>query len=162
MYSVQPPKAPACAMTTPLVFELRNSTCAVSVYERFFTLMKAFGPPVIDGKYMVLDPLFYEKILQLLKLCRVLGGKIAGLAEVFGDVVQLPCIFCERRILHQQPGDRMTRRGHPSVMIDGSVAKHLEILRGVALFGFRVVEAIDHRRTVERSLHSPIHALRER
>src|ERR1700756_3503154 len=55
----------------------------------------------------------------------------------------------------------MARRGHPSLVIDSSISKHLEILCGVPLLGLSVVEAIDHRRAVERSLHSSTHSVRE-
>src|SRR6266516_3509003 len=50
----------------------------------------------------------------------------------------------------------------PAVMIDGTVAKHLEVLGCMTVLGFGVVKSINHRRPIERKLFGAIHHLWKR
>ena len=42
-------------------------------------------------------------------------------------------------------------------MVNGAVAKHLEVLGCMTVFGFCIIKAINHRRPVERKLLSAVH-----
>src|SRR5438093_12422827 len=51
---------------------------------------------------------------------------------------------------------------YPAVMIDGTVAKHLEVLGCMTVLGFGIVKSIIHRRSIERKLLGAIHHLWKR
>ena len=81
------------------------------------------------------------------QLVWLLRGEIVVLRIIFGDVIELPFIFVERRHLarSQVPwrGGR-SGGGDPAVVIDGAVANHFEIL-GVAFrrrIGIGLVERV--------------------
>src|SRR5688572_18583794 len=46
----------------------------------------------------------------------------------------------------------MPRAGDPTVVIDAAVAEHLEILRGAALAGLRVISRIKHGHAIHQAL----------
>ena len=105
---------------------------------------------VVERQHVVLLRLGIEEGLHLLDLLRHLGGQIVELGGVLLDVVELPLVsgdHIRRRRGAQLPrkGDR--RRGrHPSVVIDGAIAEHLEILRRVSGrgVGVRLVPCVRH------------------
>src|SRR5205814_9104828 len=111
---------------------------------------------------MILDCLLGEEVLKLFQLSGILRGEIVGLAEVLGYMVKFPSVLGERRKRHHQPGNRMTRACHPAIVINSTVSKHLEILSRVCLLGFGIVESINHRHSIERSLRRSVDALRKR
>ena len=51
---------------------------------------------------------------------------------------------------------------YPAVMIDGTVAKHLEVLGCMTVLGFGIIKSINHRRPIERKLLGAIHHLWKR
>src|SRR5207245_3555471 len=77
-------------------------------------------------------------------------------------MVKFPSVLGERRKRHHQPWNGMTRACHPAIVINSAVSKHLEILSRVCLLGFGIVEGINHRRSVERSLRRSVDALGKR
>src|SRR5207244_13376936 len=111
---------------------------------------------------MILDCLLGEEVLKLFQLSGILRGEIVGLAEVLGYMVKFPSVLGERRKRHHQPWNGMTRACHPAIVINSAVSKHFEILSRVCLLGFGIVERINHRRSVERSLRRNVDALRKR
>src|SRR5206468_384104 len=46
----------------------------------------------------------------------------------------------------------MTGACNPAIMVNGAVTKHLEVLRRMAVLGFRIIKGINHRRSIERKL----------
>src|SRR5882724_11585585 len=111
---------------------------------------------------MILDRLLREEVLKLLQLSGILRGEIVGLAEVLGYMVEFPRVLGERRKRHHQPRNRMARARHPAIVIDAAIAKHLEILSRVCLLGFRIIEGVNHRSSIERPLHRSVDALWKR
>src|SRR5947207_11970473 len=105
---------------------------------------------------MILDCLLGEEVLKLFQLSGILRGEIVGLAEVLGYMVEFPSVLGERRKRHHQPGNGMARARHPAIMIDAAIAKHLEILSGMCLLGFRIMEGINHRGSIERPLRRSV------
>ncbi|MGC1827941.1 MAG: sulfatase-like hydrolase/transferase, partial [Pseudolabrys sp.] len=91
-----------------------------------------------------------EEVLHLLELVRHPGGQIVELGGVLLDVVKLPLVsgdHIRRRLATEFPWESCRRRGrYPPVVIDGSVAKHLEVLRGVSrgCVGVRLVPRVTH------------------
>src|SRR3954451_15495595 len=55
----------------------------------------------------------------------------------------------------------MARARHPAVVIDAAITKHLKILSGVRLLGVRIVERVNHRGPIKRSLQRPVPGRRE-
>src|SRR6266480_5567584 len=111
---------------------------------------------------MILDCLLGEEVLKLFQLSGILRGEIVGLAEVLGYMVKFPSVLGERRKRHHQPGNGMTRACHPAIVINSAVSKHLKILSRMCFFSFGIVERINHRCSVERSLRRSVDALRKR
>src|SRR5436305_11442456 len=111
---------------------------------------------------MILDCLLGEEVLKLFQLSGILRGEIVGLAEVLGYMVKFPSVLGERRKRHHQPGNGMTRACHPAIVINSAVSKHLKILSRMCFLRFGIVERINHRRSVERSLRRSVDALGKR
>src|SRR5437667_2056128 len=84
-----------------------------------------------------------------------------GLAEVLGYMIKFPSVLGERRQRHHQPGNRMARARHPAIMIDATIAKHLEILSRVCFLRFGIVKGINHRCPIKGPLCRPVDALGE-
>src|SRR5438105_10509348 len=99
---------------------------------------------------MILDRLLREEVLKLFQLSGILRGEIVSLAEVLGYMVEFPSVLGERRKRHHQPRNRMARTRHPAIVIDATIAKHLEILSRVCLVRFGIVERVNHSRSIER------------
>ena len=106
---------------------------------------------------MILDRLFHEEVLKFFQLRRILGGQIIGFAEIFGHVIEFPYVLRERWERHHQPRDGVPGAGNPAIVIDAAITKHLEVLSSVRLLGLGIVEGIDHRSSIERSLR-PSHS----
>src|SRR5205809_146585 len=77
-------------------------------------------------------------------------------------MIELPHIFRQWWERYDQPGNGMAGAGHPAIVIDAAITKHLEILSGMRLLGLRIVEGINHRGPIKRPLRCPVHALGER
>src|SRR6266566_6855675 len=77
-------------------------------------------------------------------------------------MVEFPHIFGKRRVLYHQPGNGMASTGHPAIVIDSSVAEHLEILRGMSGPGIGIVKSIEKRSSIERPLFGSVDHFRER
>ena len=118
--------------------------------------VEALGAAVVDGQHEIALGLLQEECLQLLQLLRVLRGQVVGLTEVLVDVIELPDVVRERRILRKQPWNRVACRRDPAVVVDGAVAEHLEVLRLPAVCSLRVVRGVEHRHAVHRTL---VHAV---
>ena len=105
---------------------------------------------VIERQHVVLLRLGIEDALHLLELVRHLGGQVVVLRGVLHDVVELPLVagdHIRRRLGAQLPRHSCRGRGrHPPVVIDGAVAEHLEVLRGVrgGRVGVRLVPGVGH------------------
>ena len=113
---------------------------------------------VVERQHIVLLRLQIEEGLHLLELLRHLGGQVVGLGGILLDVVELPVVpgdHIRRRGAAQFPRERRRGRArHPSVVIDGAVAEHLEILRGVpgGRVGVRLVPRVRHAHAFDRAL----------
>ena len=112
---------------------------------------------VAERQHVVLLCFPIEHRLQLLDLVRHLRREVIELGGVFLDVVKLPLVRADvrRRRGAQHPwlGHRRRRR-HPTLVIDGAIAEHLEILRGALARGVGVglVQGVQHAHPFDRAL----------
>ena len=113
---------------------------------------------VVERQHVVLLRLLIEEALHLLELIRHLGGQVVELGGVLLDVVELPVV----------PGDHIRRRSgaelprkicrgrdrHPALVVDGAIAEHLEVLRGVPgrRVGVRLVPRVRHAHAFDGAL----------
>ncbi len=111
---------------------------------------------------MVLSSFRQKKSLHFFEFGRVLCGQIIGQTEVRPGVKQLPNVGFERPSWFEFPRSPMNGAGEPTIVVDGPVAKDLEILRGVAVRGLRVSEGVEHAHSFDWPLHCSVHALRLR
>src|SRR5438132_1619532 len=51
---------------------------------------------------------------------------------------------------------------YPAIMVNGAIAKHLKVLDCMTVFGFGIIEGINHRRPIEWKLLGAVHHLRKR
>ena len=85
-----------------------------------------------------------------------------------GDVVELPLVpgdHVGRRLGAELPRERRRRRARqPAVVVDGAVAEHLEVLRGVPGrgVGVRLVPRVRHAHAVHGALLDAVDRLRRR
>ena len=87
-----------------------------------------------------------ESHLHLAQLFWHLRSQVIGLREILIDVVELP-LGRQHINVSTDSTPRQTEwrgRSEPSVVIDAGVAKDLEILCLAAIFGFGVVERVNH------------------
>ena len=118
-------------------------------------------------QHVVLLGLLPEELLELGELLRVLRGEVLRLAEVVGQVVQLPGVLLRVVGSRGEPRHRRRRKvprdavelagGPPAVLVDRPVAEDLEVLHGVALLGVRVLEGVEEARPLHRLLGGPVH-----
>ena len=108
--------------------------------------------PVVDGQHLVARRLDQPEPLQLHQLLRVLLGQVPGLAPVLGRVVELPDVVVERGPRGHDPGRVVLRHGRPPLVVEGTVAHDLEVLRLVPLRRLAVVEGVKHARAFDRVL----------
>ena len=113
---------------------------------------------VVERQHVVLLRLQIEEALHLLKLLRHLGGQVVELGGVLLDVVEFPLVpgdHIRRRAGAELP--RESRRGrdrHPALVVDGAIAEHLEVLRGVSgrRVGVRLVPRVRHAHAFDGAL----------
>ena len=122
----------------------------------------AFENTVVQRKYVVFRRLDQEELLHAAQLVRHLGGEVVVLRIVLGDVVKLPFVAVDHvgQMAHAHQPRPLGRRGgsNPAVVVDGAVAKHLEVLRrargrGV---GVRLVEGVRHAHAFNRPLRDAV------
>ena len=98
----------------------------------------------------------------------ILGSQVVGLGGILHDVVELPLVpgdHVGRRGAAQFPRERRRgRRRDPAVVVDGAVAEHLEVLRGVPGrgVGVRLVPCVGHAHAVHRALRDAVERIRRR
>ena len=103
-----------------------------------------------------------KTVLQFLELVRHLGSEVVGLRHILVEVVEFPFVtgdHVRRRLGAQFPGNGHRSRGrHPAVMINGAVAHHLEVLRGVpgGRVGVGLVPRVDHAHAFDRPLRDAV------
>ena len=119
---------------------------------------EAFDLPVIERKHVVLDRLDQPKPLQFMQFLRILLRQVLGLRPVGVAVVELPDVVVEGR---QHRAAHLPRRavlGHraPALVVNASVAEHLEVLGLVPLGRLGVVEAVQHAGALVRALHHAV------
>ncbi len=113
---------------------------------------------VVERQHIVFLRLGVEDILQLLELVRHLVGKIVVLGDIFIEVVEFPLIpgnHIRRRRGAQFPREICRRRDrHPTVLVNGAVPEHLEILRRVPGWrvGILLVQRVHHAHAFNRAL----------
>ena len=100
-----------------------------------------------------------KSALQLGELLRVLGRQVVRQTEVFLRVEELPLVFLKRRKRFGSPGRLVDDAREPAVVVDGAIAKHLEVLGGVAVWRVRVVGRVEHAHAVHRELLHAVDAL---
>ena len=117
---------------------------------------------VVERQHVVLLRLGIEEVLHLLELTRHLGRQVVVLGGVLLDVIKLPIVagdHIRRRLGAQLPrqGHRRRRR-HPTVVIDGAIAEHLEVLRRVSGrgVGVRLVPRVRHARAFDGDLFDAV------
>ena len=122
----------------------------------------------IDREDVVLPGFGIPHRDQLDELVPVLRGQIVVLGWILGDVVQLPVasVQTDQRLRGNERAERLAGLGErrprprahrpPSVVVDGAVTEHLEILDTVPGRGGRVVEGMGEADPVQRRLgHAP-------
>ena len=103
-----------------------------------------------------------------MSLSGILAARSLDCGRVLLDVVELPVVagdHVRRRGGAQLPRQRRRRRRrHPAVVIDGAVAEHLEILRGVPGrgVGVRLVPGVGHAHAFDRALLDAVDRLGRR
>ena len=105
---------------------------------------------IVERQHVVLLRLGVEEVLHLLELIRHLGGEVIVLGRVLLNVIKLPIVpgdHVRGRLGAQLPREsHRCRRRQPPVVIDGAIAKHLEVLRRVPGLGVgvRLVPRVHH------------------
>ncbi|WP_157417491.1 hypothetical protein [Nocardioides sp. Iso805N] len=107
----------------------------------------ALGEPVVEWEDVVLRSLDQPEPLEFVKALRLLGGQVTSLGPVRTAAVELPDVVVERRQLNGAglPGSAVLGHRGPAVVVDPSIADHLEVLGGVLLGRVGVMEAVGHR-----------------
>ena len=92
--------------------------------------------------------------MQIEEFLGVLFRQVLGLAEVLGEVVKRPGILIGiGRRAQGFPGfPKWHGAGHPAVVEDRAVGRHLEVLGRVPRWDLRVVERVDHADAFHRLL----------
>ena len=109
---------------------------------------------------MVGDRFFLEQVLQLLQLCGILSREIIGQAEVFRGVVKFPNIILQRVFHVVAPRCTVDHTSQPTVVIDSTVAEHLEILRRMTVGCVGILCGIQHAHAGQRYLRHAVHGFR--
>ena len=122
--------------------------------------VEALNGTVVDRQHIVLHGLLHEFLLQLLQLGGLLGGKVVGLAEVLVHIVELPHVLGERAAWCGLPGGLVDGAGEPAVVVDGTVADHLEVLGLAGVGGFSIGERIVHGHALDGALLDAVHHAR--
>ena len=117
--------------------------------------VEQFLPPVVEGQHLVLDRLADEDLLELREDIGMLLCEVGGHAEVFLDVVQLPCVL-GKPVLDLSPWLEVHGAGEPAVEVDTTVAEHLEVLDLVPIGRLGVVPGVDHAGTFDGALRRAV------
>ena len=80
--------------------------------------------------------------------------------EIFLDVVQLPLVVFKRSPRLGLPRRAVHRGGEPALLVDAPVARHLEVLRGVARLRLGFIQGVQHAHAFEWFLLDAIHDAR--
>lgn len=91
-------------------------------------------------------------------------GQVVGLRPVGGQVVQLPDVVLEAafRIGDHLPGDAVPGHRHPALVIDATVAAHLEVLSGTPVRSIGGSKRVAHAGALDRLLLNAVHQHRGR
>ena len=117
---------------------------------------------VVERQHIVLLRFGVEDVLHFLELVRHLGSEVIGLRDVLVEVVEFPFVtgdHVRRRLGAQLPRNgHRSRRRHPAVMINGAVAQHLEVLRGVpgGRVGVGLVPRVHHAHAFDGALRDAV------
>ena len=122
----------------------------------------ASGEAVIQREHVVFLSLDQEEFLHVAQPVGHLGGEVVVLRIILGDVVKLPGVAVDdigelaQALIPGRLGWR--GRGEPTVVVDGAVAYHLEILRAARGWGVsvRFVEGVRHAHAFNRLLSHAI------
>ena len=121
-------------------------------------------PAPVDRQHAVLACFGVPGADQRDQPVAVLLGEVVVLRRVLRDVVELPAggvelgqLLCADRLAETDSGlgERRARPGadcSPAVVVDGSMAEHLEVLRVVLAGGVRVLEGMREADAVHRCL----------
>jgi hypothetical protein len=113
---------------------------------------------------VVFGGLALEERLQFLELFGILGRHVGGEADILPPVVELPDVLVERHDLFGLDDGHavqaMARAGPPAVVVHGTAAGQLEILRRVPVLRLCIVEPIYHAHAVHRFLDDAVDNLR--
>ena len=113
----------------------------------------AFGKPVIKREHVVRRRLRNEQVLKLSKLVRLRRGQVVGLRKVFFDVVQLPGVVIKAGGAGHLPREfPVAAPRDPAVVIDGAVAKHLEVLGDPLALCIGMFPGVVHRHAFDGAL----------
>src|SRR6185437_1381605 len=117
--------------------------------------------PVVEWEHVISSRFNKKALLQLAQLFRMAGREIFGLAEVFLDVIELPAIVGKVRGPPGYPGQpSMAATGNPSLIVNGSIAKHFEILDGACAVRVRLIKAVGHADALDWPLGNTVHDCR--
>ena len=120
--------------------------------------VEPFDAAVVERQHPVLDRLDQEQSLEGGQLVGVLRRQVMGLGPVGGGVVQLPHVVVEgRKLGTEQPRDAVPGHGHPTLVVDPTVADHLEVLRLPALGCAGIIEQVGHGDALDRLLLEAVH-----
>ncbi len=115
----------------------------------------SLGEAIVERQDVVAPDLDPKSVLQLAQLVRMGCGQIFGLTEILLDVVKFPAIVGEIRgaLGHPREPSMATARG-PSLVVESSIAEHLEVLRSAPALRVRVrsVERVGHADPLDRLL----------
>src|SRR5215471_12089122 len=97
-----------------------------------------------------------------MELLRKLLGQVVSLAPVLFGVIEFPHVVIEgRRLLaDEEPWRFVPRYSCPTLVVDTSVAKHLEVLGLVTLCCLGVIERVEHAHALNGVLLHTVHKFR--
>jgi len=133
-----------------IILEVRSSAIEVGT-DRWICPVGETG---IDGKHIVLRGLGEKQRFEIQQLLGILLRKIPCLAEVLGDVVELPRIVIRvgHHVVHLPRQSLRRCAGHPSILVEATIRRDLEILGRMSRGRLRVVEGVDHANARQRPL----------
>ena len=106
-----------------------------------------------------------EEFLEFLELLWILRRQVRSEAKIVPHVVELPDILFERPELFGGVGHAVqpvAGASPPALVVDGTAAGQLQVLRRVPVLGLRVVKGVEHAHPFYRHLLDAVDALRFR
>ena len=106
---------------------------------------------------------FLEALLQGFQLVRELRCQVVALRVILGDVIELPAFLLavELEARETNPGQAAVEAGgDPTVLVEGPVAQHLEVLGTVRTGRGAIIEAVRHACAMNLVLGDAIDSLR--